>query len=87
MASFQTLQRSAQPSASAGGTRTSWNTLAGAEARLAAAGTASAHSELASSPGTLAMHPTRVSPERELLTQPSSASLTGMLVLVEGNRS
>jgi hypothetical protein len=86
MASFQTLRRTAQPSASAGGLRTSWNTLV-AEARLAAAGIASALSELASSPGTAAMHSTRVSPEGELRTQPSSAFLTGMLALVEGNRS
>jgi hypothetical protein len=73
MASFQTLRRTAQPSASAGGLRTSWNTLVSAEACLAAAGTASAHSELASFRGNHAVlqTPKRPAGETSLVGAPA----------------
>lgn len=64
MASFQKLWRTAQPSASAGGFRTSWNGLVIAEARLAAARTASAPSELASFKGNHAVQQTPKHPAR-----------------------
>jgi hypothetical protein len=77
MASFQKLRRTAQPSASAGGFRTFWNTLAIAEAGLAAAHTASAHSELASFKGNHAAQQTPKRPARGTSLVGAAATFDG----------
>jgi hypothetical protein len=75
MASFQTQQRTAQPSVSTGGFRTFWNTLVVAARFAAARTTGLALPELATQ-GNHAVDSTRVSPVGDSRTQ-SSTSLAG----------
>jgi hypothetical protein len=86
MASFQTLRRTAQPSASAGGLRTSWNTLVIAAVLFAAACIAAlALPELATQ-GNHAVDSTQVSPAGDPGTL-FSPSFAGTLAHAERGRS